>query len=435
MTPIRRRLLYIFRGTLLRLRITWQHRTLTLSVGCHVDRVDSKGRPKWDGSRCRLNTSHGPDRMPAAAINRSLDALEADIDTAFATFEADDRIPEPDELRRAIKGETVAERTVGDAFDRFIEDGANIAQWSQSSIRKMRTMKRLLLKFRPNVTFADFTPAMLADFMAWQTRNAVVDESANERAAEKQKVKYKGYYQNDTINRNLRNLKWFLRWAEERGHRIPPGWRDFDLKYRTIRKPVVFLTWNELTRLRDFDLGLHPELSKIRDMFCFCAYTSLRYSDMIKLKWADVTPAGDMIRITTQKTADTLDIDLNRHARAILDRYRREDAAPTDTVFDSKSSQKMNVRIKQICRMCGIDTPVSFVEIHGSERKEITMPKHELISTHAARRTFISNAMMMGIPPDIVMKWTGHSDYKSMRPYIAIADEARRASMHLFDRD
>ena len=435
MTPVRRRLLYIFRGTLLRLRISWCRRALTISVGFHIDRYDEKGRPKWDGSRCRLNTSHGPDRIPAAIINRALEKIETDIDTAFSAFEADDRIPEPDELRRALKGDTATARTVADAFDRFIEGGANVSQWSESSIRKMRTMKRLLLKYRPRIDFADFTPAMLADFMAWQTRHAVVNESESEKNSGKQKIKYKGYYQNDTINRNIRNLKWFLRWAEGHGYRIPPGWRDFDKKYRTVRKPVVFLTWDELSRLRDLDLDAHHELAKTRDMFCFCAYTSLRYSDMVKLKWADVTPDGDMIRITTQKTADTLDIDLNRHARAILDRHRSADTRPTDTIFGSKSSQKMNVRIKQICRLCGIDSPISFVEMTGSTRKECTMPKWELVSTHTARRTFISNALMMGIPPDIVMKWTGHSDYNAMRPYIDIADQARRDSMHLFDRD
>lgn len=39
----------------------------------------------------------------------------------------------------------------------------------------------------------------------------------------------------------------------------------------------------------------------------------------------------------------------------------------------------------------------------------------------------------MGIAPNIVMKWTGHSDYKSMKPYIDIADNMRKNAMEAFD--
>jgi hypothetical protein len=31
------------------------------------------------------------------------------------------------------------------------------------------------------------------------------------------------------------------------------------------------------------------------------------------------------------------------------------------------------------------------------------------------------------------MKWTGHSDYKAMKPYIDIADDIKAAAMTRFD--
>jgi hypothetical protein len=39
----------------------------------------------------------------------------------------------------------------------------------------------------------------------------------------------------------------------------------------------------------------------------------------------------------------------------------------------------------------------------------------------------------MGIPPEIVMKWTGHSGYKAMKPYIDVVDEIKAESMKKFD--
>ena len=41
---------------------------------------------------------------------------------------------------------------------------------------------------------------------------------------------------------------------------------------------------------------------------------------------------------------------------------------------------------------------------------------------------------MLGISPQIVMKWTGHSDYAAMKPYIEIADNAKKDAMSLFDK-
>ena len=59
--------------------------------------------------------------------------------------------------------------------------------------------------------------------------------------------------------------------------------------------------------------------------------------------------------------------------------------------------------------------------------------KYSLIGTHAARRTFICFALSNGVPPQVVMKWTGHSDYKAMRPYIDIAEKTKADAMKKID--
>jgi hypothetical protein len=41
--------------------------------------------------------------------------------------------------------------------------------------------------------------------------------------------------------------------------------------------------------------------------------------------------------------------------------------------------------------------------------------------------------MSNGIYPQVVMKWTGHSDYKAMRPYIDIANKTKSDAMKLID--
>ena len=40
----------------------------------------------------------------------------------------------------------------------------------------------------------------------------------------------------------------------------------------------------------------------------------------------------------------------------------------------------------------------------------------------------------MGIPPQIVMKWTGHNDYKAMKPYIDEVNEIKAKGMKKFNQ-
>lgn len=43
--------------------------------------------------------------------------------------------------------------------------------------------------------------------------------------------------------------------------------------------------------------------------------------------------------------------------------------------------------------------------------------------------TYIVNALSRGIPPSVVMTWSGHSDNKSMKPYIDTVDEIKASEI------
>ncbi len=73
-------------------------------------------------------------------------------------------------------------------------------------------------------------------------------------------------------------------------------------------------------------------------------------------------------------------------------------------------------------------------QYYGSDRSDEEYPKYELLSSHCGRRTFVVNALSMGIPPNVVMKWTGHSDISAMKPYIDIAEVTLNTEMDKFNR-
>ena len=97
-------------------------------------------------------------------------------------------------------------------------------------------------------------------------------------------------------------------------------------------------------------------------------------------------------------------------------------------------NQKMNDYLKELAELAGIDEPVRETYYKGNERIDVVSPKYALLGTHTGRRTFICNALSLDISPQVVMKWTGHSDYKAMKPYIDIADKVKANAMDKFNK-
>ena len=235
---------------------------------------------------------------------------------------------------------------------------------------------------------------------------------------------------NITITRKIKYIKAILRFAIQNRIIDSSYFLNAKISLKTPKKPVIFLTWEELMKVYNFDFSNKPYLDSVRDVFCFCCFTSLRYSDVANLKQSNIV--DDTIQLTTIKTADTLSIELNKYSKAILDKHQGKEYAK-DRVLPVISNQKMNEYLKKMAKACEIDSPITITTYKGTKRIETTLPKYKLISSHAGRRTFISNAIMLGIAPEIVMKWSGHSDYKAMKPYIEIANEAKRKAMAIFD--
>ncbi|MCR5697722.1 MAG: site-specific integrase [Marinilabiliaceae bacterium] len=392
-----------------RIRVRCRGKNIAFLVGYRVN-LD-----KWDktAQRCKRNTTHGKDGTPAAKINREIERYLDAIDTAFETLSQDSQ---PDAIRNEVNQiigriDNNQEQTtdVYNLLDEFVAQQGKINNWTDASYKKFHTLRNHLLAFDKHLHIDDFTTERLTEFV--DSLRLVSD------------------LRNTTIAKQLCFLKWFLRWAKRQKILHNDDFESFQPKLKHSEKKVIFLEWDELIKVETAELPTQ-HLRQVRDVFCFCCFTSLRYSDVANLKWSNVF--DDYISITTIKTSDSLNIDLNNHSRAILDKYRGMEFSK-GRCLPVISNQKMNEALKEVMRLCGIDTPTPIVYFKGNKRIEEIHPKYELIGTHCGRRTFICNALMLGIPPEIVMKWTGHSDYSSMKPYIAIADKAKKDAMALFN--
>jgi integrase len=225
---------------------------------------------------------------------------------------------------------------------------------------------------------------------------------------------------NNTIGKYISTFKTFLNWATERNYNSKVDY----IKFKAYKEDadIVYLEEEELMRLFHFDLSKKPRLQNVRDAFCLGCFTGLRFSDIKNLKADDVR--NDTIIINTFKTKETLRIPLNALAKSIIDKYKDE-----PEFLHIISNQKMNDYLKEVCELVKIDHPITLTKYRGVERIEYTKPKYDFVSSHTARRTFVTLSLEKGMRPEIVMKLTGHKSYKTFKKYIKITDRVKDAEM------
>ena len=357
-------------------------------------------------------------KMTYSAINAGLDRIRAHfgaMDDVTRRFTKEELTAE---YRRFIgldsgkvrRGTTTTEaESLQNALLKFMVEQGQLNGWSEATFKKFRTVGKHWEAYREDLRIGEVDEDALNGFVSYLIGLG---------------------FNNNYIKKLSKTTAWFLRWAQKKGY---CGNMDLDCLAPRLKIPerrVIHLDWEELMTVYHFQVPTTKNyLARVRDIFCFCCFTGLRYSDAQNLKRSDVY--DNSISISTIKTTDSLDIPLSKYAKAVLDRYADEDLG--GKALPVISNQKANKYLKELCRLCGIDRPVTVVDYRGNQRIEDVKPKWELIGTHTGRRTFISNALILGVPVSTVMAITGHSDYQAMKPYIAVAEHSKQAAMAAFD--
>ena len=402
---------------------------------------------RWDEDRhtVKSKTTNSKGKTDIDINNRlkliagGFTTYESKIDHKPTKAELGDHLAElKGSTRKRAKKDDEEERqlTVLDYFDQFVRVESRANQWEEGTCKNLSAFRKHLQNLGA-VDFDFFNEAGLIKFVNYlRESNKDLDKVEMEEK---------------TVKKHFFYLRWFLNWCIKNGICSESQISKYNPKFKVVEKPVIFLTVEELNRLYNYEIprnGAEVELvnvrgetykktvhdasalEKTRDLFCFCAYTGLRYSDASKLKRMDIQDGK--INVTTKKTYDKLTIELNSKSKSILDKYS-ESKFPFDFALPTISNQKMNDYLKDLGELCGFNDPVTKVFYRGGKRVEETFSKWELLTTHAGRRTFICCALSFGIPPQVVMKWTGHSDYQAMKPYIDTAEETKAKAMKIFD--
>lgn len=216
-------------------------------------------------------------------------------------------------------------------------------------------------------------------------------------------------------------LKAFMNWAAEREYHSTTAYKKF--KVQEVEREVIYLTLDELNTLFNYKFD-SKRLSHVRDIYCFSCYTGLRFSDVISLNDSHIQD-GHVVK-TIQKTGQVNSkIPLTKQAKSIIEKYSDTIHYPLPKI----SNQKFNTYIKECCEEAGIDTPTPIVRFSGGKRLETIHPKHELITSHTARKTFVTNSLILGMKEMVVRNITGHKKEESFRKYVKIAEDVKAKEM------
>jgi site-specific recombinase XerD len=170
-----------------------------------------------------------------------------------------------------------------------------------------------------------------------------------------------------------------------------------------------FLTQDEIDKMAEMKFD-EIRLEQARDVFLFCCFTGIFYSDLKDLKKENVqlSPDGKLwINGRRVKTGVEYNIPLLNIPKTILKKYGKKQAKTR--LLPVESLQTYNNLLKEIAKRCGID---------------------KRISSHLARHTFATTiALSNGVPLETVSKMLGHTSLKTTQIYARILNSKISSEM------
>ena len=303
-------------------------------------------------------------------------------------------------------GELIIKSDFFSIYEQFIKESETTKAYN--TIRAYQGTKRMLLKFsdkkRIKITFESINQIFY---------ESLVNYLLNDLG-----------FLNNSVGKHIKELKVFLRYAVDHQY-TNENYNFRKFKVFNEESDIIYLTETELMALYNLE-NLSDRLSNVRDNFCFACFTGLRFSDIQKLNNSNIKP--DYLEIKAEKTKDFIKVPLNYLAKEILSRYKNNSSLkPLPTGI---SNQKTNEYVKELGELAGLNDPMTVEKYAGSKRILISKPKFSFLSTHTARRTFVTLSLEKGIRAEVVMAMTGHRSYRTFKKYIKITDGVMQAEMN-----
>lgn len=285
-----------------------------------------------------------------------------------------------------VNAPTKVDKPVEVLFMPFFKKWSNQETTKYKYNRFKKYTYNLLLEFldKRNPTFDEITYTFCEEFIEWMSSKGLCPNTRGSH------IKFVKAAMNEAFKNKLHTNEDFRTFRKE-----------------TEQIDAVYLTNDEVTKIAELPLCGHYKLA--RDIFIIGCHTGMRFSDYSRLSMNDISDG--VIHFITQKCQAPVDIPAHPRVLQILQSY--------GGTLPQITPQKFNAYIKDVCKEAGINESV-LVRKGG---KHVRSEKWELVSSHTARRTGLTNMYKAGIPTYRCMMISGHKTEQVFLTYLRITQE------------
>ena len=320
-------------------------------------------------------------------ITNQLNRIVEQLQISISNIELEKKQVTRSELKKRLDAKfklvVIDDNSILFILDKYIHEKKTLGKYQNRTIEKYVTLKNKLISYNAGAKINEVNKDFIIGFLNHLRTVYLLTDI--------------------TLNRNLGFLKTFLKWCKNTGIVLDESYNLVTVKTRDADH--VSLTKEQVKILSK--LKLNKTLDKYRDLFLIGIYSGQRFSDYSVFKKSDVV--NNRIVKRAEKTQYKSYIPISKKLNDLLNKW--------DWRLPKVSNQKFNKNIKEICKQADFKTDVTITKFTGNKKQVIIKPFYNLVSSHTARRTFITLSANANVPDHIIMAITGIRDPKTLKTY------------------
>ncbi|MDH1882119.1 site-specific integrase [Empedobacter sp. GD03797] len=371
---------------------------------------------RWDGLQMKISTKQkvnpkfwNKERLKVKEtiseknhqhINKELVEIEKVAYKMFNSFtDTFKRKPNSEELKNLIEQEyfqnnpmfkKVDKKTILDYFDDYIETIKSTT--AHTTVQKYKQAKENFKDFQK-----DKKRICNTEMIDLKFRNEYVEYLIETKK-----------YAPTTVYRKMKFLRTVLYFIENLGIKVNPFLHNSRFLTKDIEVDNIALSESEIDEMEKLNLSDNKRLEQVRDLFLVACYTGQRFSDLNKINQSNIID-DEYIAIRQQKTNEQLTLPLLKVVKTILVKYSYK--------LPKISNVKFNEYIKEVAKLCE-----TLNKQYNGDNKKV---RWQMISSHTARRTFVTLNYGKGVDLDTLKLGTGHKQTKTLQTYIKMNDKQK----------
>ena len=289
-------------------------------------------------------------------------------------------------------------------YDLYTSEKINQKAWKLSTIKRHKNIKNHLIEFEKKkkykLTLSTINKKFYNEFLKYCYNDLK-------------------HYSN-TVSRNVGLFKSFMLWAYNEKHTYNNEFQAFE-KPKTVITEEVALTLEQVTEIFNLEIE-NKKYEKVRDVFVFQCLTGMRFGEMKAINENVISENAILLKEEKDATKEYREIPLFEITKYILKKYNYK--------LPLIANQKQNLYIKELLKTAEFNNETEFTKnteftrVQGVNVTKFVMPLHDRISTHTARRTFITIMKNKGIADKTIMSITGHRDLKTFNNYHKVTNDS-----------